>query len=267
MTLAHHENSAVLRVLTTLVSVAVLAIVAMGFSATAEAVTVQVGINSTGEGNNRDITGPAGFGPIPLADWTNIDPQSGGGSFKGLTITSNSANAGWRTNDTGLGNLFNGYHDTSAANAATISVSGLNALFDNPTATRTIYAYFGSDGAGRAGDLYLDPVFNVGSQTGDNIASFADVRYFSSQNNTGGGLDLVTSTTDGSHESGNYAVFTIAAGVDSFTVAVARPSSGNASTGLHGISIVGDAIPEPSTAVLAVIGLVCGVCSSRRRNR
>ena len=241
---------------------------ALTIGAAGTATAAQVGINFQGNlgSPGGDISATPAGQPGSTTLWSNHAASVAGGpeAANGLTVSWTSANAGWRTNVGNNNNLTNGYLDTSDAAAALVTVSNLNAVFTNAGQTRDIYVYFGSDGAGRIGNVYLNPTFGGGGQTGTDVTSSGGAFEFSAQVGDAGFTQTTDSAIDGTTSAANYAVFNIAAGVDSFSVAVTRPTGGVASTGLHGVEIV--EVPEPSAVLTSLLGGL-GLFVLRRRRK
>ena len=230
-------------------------------SLTGIASAAAVGFNFEGGNGGGPLSStPAGVGGT--SNWVDLAGGSGGPQVEaGLTVQWSSANAGWGTGISNNNNLTNGYLDTSDASAAILTVSGLNSVFTDASMVRDIFVYFGSDGAGRVGHAYLNPTFGA-NQTGAGVTAF-DVGFeFAALAGDAGFTQTIDGTFDGTAPSANYAVFTIGAGIDSFSVAVTRPGTGQASTGLHGVEIV-EVIPEPASLALMGLG---GLLMLRRRN-
>ena len=229
-------------------------VVFLGAAASLSAASIGFSFNSNRDNATAVMTSTTVAGVVPSTGWVNTD---GGGDAAGGatgTLVNNgvtvdwSSNGTWNTNN-GTGNgdniLMNGYVDAiNAGGAAQINLTGLSSRF---AGSYDVYVYFGSDGNGRTG-----AVAGPG-------ATF-DFSTFSAQ----GGVEpfpfVQTTSTDGSNPNANYALFSGLSG-DTQTFDLIRGSS---NSGFHGVQIVGDLIPEPSSCLLIGVG---GLLMMRRRRK
>ncbi len=194
----------------------------------AGAIGIELGANSGGAGTPSAVTGTSNFGAYPIVgnDWndftgTNLGAQSGAlkdNSGLATTAAVTSYN-GTNTYNTGSSNaLLNGYLDNTGGTDTVV-------LATIPYPNYNLYAYFGSDGAGRTGSI------NIGSTT----------YYYSTRGNV---TDYVqtTDTTGATNPSANYAIFSglTASGI---TINAIR---GNNNSGLQGLEIVSTATNPPN---------------------
>lgn len=229
-------------------------VVFLGAAASLSAASIGFSFNSDRDNATAVMTSTTVAGVVPSTGWVNTD--GGGNATAGATgtLVNNgvtvdwSSNGTWNTNN-GAGNgdniLMNGYVDAiNAGGAAQINLTGLSAMF---AGSYDVYVYFGSDGNGRTG-----AVAGPG-------ATF-DFSTFSNQ----GGVEpfpfVQTTSTDGSNPDANYALFSGLTG-DAQTFDLIRGSS---NSGFHGVQIVGNLIPEPSSCLLIGVG---GLLMMRRRRK
>jgi autotransporter-associated beta strand protein len=186
-------------------------------------VHASIGINFVGGGTNSpspggaSVTGVAGV--VPMANWNNITGSSGGGiplnDFNGFAGVANldsfTATNTWSTGSTNP--LLNGYIDNTntTPDAQQVTVSGI------PYSSYNVYAYFGSDGAGRTGSVSLN-----------------GTSYFYRTRGDLGDYVLTTDTTGAVNPSANYAIFSSVSG-NTFTI---NQSRGSNNSGLMALEIV-----------------------------
>lgn len=226
----------------------------LGAAASLSAASIGFSFNSNRDNASAVMTSTTVAGVVPSTGWVNTD--GGGDAVAGATGTFEnngvtvdwSSNGTWNTNNgssNGDNILMNGYVDAiNAGGAAQINLTGLSALFADGY---DVYVYFGSDGNGRTG-----AVAGPG-------ATF-DFSTFSAQAGASPFPFVQTTSTDGSNPDANYALFSGLTG-DSQTFDLIRGSS---NSGFHGVQIVGDLIPEPSSCLLIGVG---GLLMMRRRRK
>jgi autotransporter-associated beta strand protein len=183
--------------------------------------TAAVGINFVGGGGPTPggamVTSVAGV--VPIANWNNILGNVGGpvplNDSNGAAGTANlDSFTSTNTWSTGSPNpLLNGYIDNTDANpnAQSVVVSGI------PYGSYSVYAYFGSDGAGRTGSVSLNGVTYFYSTRG-NVTDYI----------------LTTDDVGAVNPAANYAIFSGVTG-DSFTI---NQSRGSNNSGLIALEIV-----------------------------
>ena len=193
--------------------------------------TAAIGINFVGGGGpapgGATVTSVAGV--VPIANWNNISGNAGGGivlnDSNGVINAANLDNfTSTNTWSTGSANpLLNGYLDNTDAtpNAQSVAVSGI------PYGSYAVYAYFGSDGAGRTGSVTL------------NGATF----YYNTRGNV---ADYIVTTDDVGtvNPLANYAIFNGVTG-SSFTI---NQSRGSNNSGLIALEIVQSGVAPVSLA-------------------
>ena len=228
------------------------------------AMAQSIGVHFPSNRDNAMLAADEVAGVVSQGNWNSSDggadaAANANGSIAGAKDSNGdatTANVEWTSNgtwnttngmDTADAKLMNGYIDAVGADGfATISVS------DIPYSQYDAIVYFGSDGNGRTGQI-TDGTTTYGYST------------FSNDPNGGGGFDAgsdyiqTMETGDGRPES-NYAVFSDLSD-SSFSVEVIRGSN---NSGFHGIQIV-NTVPEPSSMVLAALGLLSLVRLRRRR--
>jgi autotransporter-associated beta strand protein len=186
-----------------------------------------IGINFVGGGTNSptpegaSVTGVAGV--VPMANWNNIPGSSGGpiplNDFNGAAGVANldsfTATNTWSTGSSNP--LLNGYIDNTDAtpNAQQVTVSGI------PYSSYNVYAYFGSDGAGRTGSVSLNGT-SYFYQTRGNVGDYV----------------LTTDTTGAVNPAANYAIFGNVSG-STFTI---NQSRGSNNSGLMGLEIIQNSV-------------------------
>ena len=158
-------------------------------------------------------------GVVPIANWNNILGNVGGpvalndsnGAVGTVNLDSFTSTNTWSTGSPNP--LLNGYLDNTDANpnAQSVVVSGI------PYGSYSVYAYFGSDGAGRTGSVSL------------NGATY----FYSTRGNV---TDYILTTDDvgAVNPAANYAIFSGVTG-DSFTI---NQSRGSNNSGLIALEIV-----------------------------
>ena len=228
-----------------------------------EPLAISINFANDQNGNAFNVTGSTGVVDVP--NWNNLTSDgSGDGSMADLVDSqgnSTSASATWTSNnrwnngswpdDGGIGSLFRAYLDTGnggAANGANIQIADLPAEFAGGF---DVYVFFDGSGNGRFGDYTVDDgttsITLVGNDEANNLGDFVQ--------DLG---DLASS--------GNYLLFEGLAG-NGVTISSAATSGFRA--GVNGVQIVATAavVPEPSTFVLAVLGLLGLAWFGRRRRR
>lgn len=226
----------------------------VGTAVSLSAASIGFSFNSNRDNSTALMTATTVAGVVPSTGWVNTQGGANANAGAAGTLANNgvtvdwSSNGTWNTNN-GVANgdniLMNGYIDAiNAGGAAQINLTGLSSLF---AGSYDVYVYFGSDGNGRTGAV---------SGPG---ATF-DFTTFSAQGGASPFPFVQTTSTDGSNPQANYAVFAGLTG-DGQTFDLIR---GNSNSGFHGVQIVGDLIPEPSSSLLIALG---GLLVMRRRRR
>ena len=257
------------------VSVASGLLASLGFSASTISINIAGGnANSPsagGGGGQGIVTGNAGLGQ--LGNWNNAIGASNVGA--GLTVpalvdstgAATSASFSWVTNNTwststadGQGgdvDLMSGYIDNFHANGS-INVAGLGPEFTGPG--YTVLVYYNTDNGGMtAGFTVTDNAGNTDTRFGHQLIA---------NNNwpLAGGTDgyiISTETANNTLFSANIVQLSGFSGSE-FTMTGNAGSVGSARARPNGIQIVAN-IPEPSSALLVLLGSVGLVFSRRRR--
>ncbi len=243
---------------------------------TGRAGVVSIGLNFTG-GNGGpfklDATPPGlPAGVVSQNNWNDLagySQSSPSAAFQDNTGAATTATATWSGTDlwgtygSSQSNanlqLLNGYVDThhQTSTAAIVTVSNI------PFATYEVIAYVNSDHLNTASDRAFGNVALSGASGGNATfyyTAVGPVSYTSAQLLAGDEFIQATATSDvgTNNPLADYAIFTGVTG-SSFTLtnsAEGAVGSGN-NTGLTGLQIVDTAaVPEPSTAALAAIGLL-----------
>ncbi len=223
----------------------------------------------TGEGGSDGIASPVTLpgGAVPQSNWNNIDGASG--SLSGLIDSAGNqttANAVWLSvsgtgdtggvTDTGDGQLMHGYLNADDQ-WASLKVSDLPA--EIVALGYDVYVYHESQGGdGGIGYFTMNP----------NPSAFEPLWARDMDGSFGSGLGLVENGYDTLAEAeagsgGNYVVFRGLTG-DGFSLR-AVGVTGNPRMPIQGIQIV--PVPEPSTLVLAALGLFGLAMLGWRRRR
>ena len=230
---------------------------------------------ATGTSSPWYVTGTAGV--MPLANWNNValtqlspagtDVQlrDSAGDATTATTTSSATNTwgtpnGLTTTDDGL--LMKGYLDNAAS--ATVSVSDLDPLFTTTYGYRVI-VYSDTDSAGSRGFRITDTNGNVverwlleGSASYDfgyppENMGFVQADYLTSAAALAGGVYGNYVVLDGLYGSG-------------FTLTMLNGGGADGRSRINGFQIISN-VPEPSTLVLAALGLLGLVFCGRWRKR
>ena len=219
-----------------------------------------IGVNFVGGGggdaNGNSITAPAGV--VVQDNWnnlttagstfTNLIDHTGGFTTADITWAGDGTWAAYAENDTsGNHQLFNGYvDDFEAANAGGTNV-GRYTFSQIPYALYDVYVYADSDATdGRRASYTIGGVtFNL-----------ADVKNFSVDPT----FDLVTSSTAGVFDNGNYIHFTNLTGPSFELVTTAQVFRSFVS----GIQVV-EVVPEPTSLGLLGLGAVALLRPRRRQ--
>jgi hypothetical protein len=218
-----------------------------------------------GAGATMSAGDSAGVTGVAQQNWNNVTGGTNGSLSNLVDSTGATTSASVSYTAGGVG-----VQDPIGSPGDVIMKSGLitaNATSNSTTVSNipysqySVYAYIGNGSAGNQG--------LVGHLS---IAGFADVYFVQNSlilDSSGAGVPtnytLATGTSVGTANSANYAVFTGLTG-SSFTISQIRDGvSGN--LGLNGMQII-NAVPEPSTCVMALAGIACGGWHiSRRRKR
>ncbi len=210
---------------------------------------VQVNWNSADGGTDAAANASGDTSNISLPSAGVLTDSNGATVAASVEWTSNGT---WNTaNGTGSpdSKLMNGYIDAIGADSpfSTVRFSAI------PYEIYDVIVYIGSDGNGRTGEV----------TDGTTTYSYST---FSNDPNGGGGFDpsdyLQTTDTGAAFPDANYAVFSGLTAPD-VTIDIIRGSS---NSGIHAVQVV-DAIPEPSSLILAALGGVFAVGAIARRRR
>lgn len=207
-------------------------------------------INMEGRNPPNPVASGETAGVVPVSNWNNIDNSTNvSGSFGPFQIAGSSggqsATLTWSATGTwgrtALGNpggddeMMAGHIEATGAGEARATVSGLADNFSS----YDVYVYVGDDAGDRNGEIRF---------------------------NDGAPQTFTSKLFDGTYTEGtDYFLFQGITG-DSFTVSVEPVNDDGANrTGIRGIQVVG--VPEPTTGMLAALGIVLamGACRLRRR--
>ena len=233
-------------------------VLSLGAAASVPAASIGFSFNSNRDNDIAVMNADTVAGVIPSTGWVNSDGGGDAGAGANGSMSNSGVQVDWTSNGTwntnnGAGNgdniLMNGYVDAiNAGGSALINLTNLNSFFADGY---DIYVYFGSDGNNRTGAVQgPGATFDFrtfSQQAGDFPAQYIQA---TTQNPLGPNSPLA-----------NYAIFENLSG-DAQTFELIR---GNSNSGFHGVQIVGELVPEPSSALL--IGLSGFLVMFRRRRR
>jgi hypothetical protein len=246
----------------------------LAFSASTISINIGGGnansVSAGGAGGEGIVTGAAGIGQ--LSNWNNAIGASNVGA--GLTVpalvdstgAATAASFSWVTNNTwstssatGAGgdqDMLSGYLDNFHANGS-INVAGLGSEFTN--FGYNVLVYYQTDNANMtAGFTVTDNADNTDTRFGHQVA----VNNWPLAGGTDGYI-ISTETGPGNTISANVVQLSGFSGSD-FTMTGNGGSVGSARARPSGIQIVAN-VPEPSSALLVLLGSVGLVFSRRRR--
>lgn len=241
--------------------IAALAIISTGSAAQAQtAPQNSIGINFVGGGggdpNGNSITAPAGvvvqdnWNNLTMADGTfnNLIDHTGGFTTADITWDGDGIWAAFAENDaSGNHQLYNGYVDDFQSTNDEGTNVGRYVLSEIPYALYDVYVYADSDATdGRRAS------YTIGGTT----FNLADVKNFAADPT----FDLVTSSTAGTFDNGNYIHFTGLTGASFELVTTAQTFRSFVS----GIQVV-EVIPEPTS--LGFLGLAAASLLRPRRRQ
>ena len=220
-------------------SVTLAALAALGLAALpsqAGTTTQSIGIKLAADGNTT-LAPSESAGAFSQVNWNNFGGSTGSSSilFSGIPVTSDS--------NTKL--LSTRVETNDGAKAVSVTVSGLSfAKYD-------VYAYFGSDGGGRFGNVGI-----VGGTT----------YYYQTVGNPNGAYSLTTSTVSTDpRPASDYAIFS-GLTASSFTLKQFREGS---NSGIFGLQVVNTSpVPEASQGAvfgLCLLGLTGVALKARKR--
>jgi hypothetical protein len=235
------------------------------FASSAEAVSI--GLHFRNGVSGSSVTSSAGV--VPQINWNNsdgdtsgdtsVDPSdivgstivdSNGATVSGLDIAWDGALNTFSAGNSGNGDedLMDGYLDNGLES---VTFTGIPAAYQS--AGYDVYIYFGSDGDARTGK-YTDGTTTYSYST------------FSAGGHSFPDDYTLTTDTASNYPSANYAIFHNLTAAN-FTISQTEQDGNN---GMHGIQVVQNdeapPVPEPSTLVLAALGLIgMGLVALRKK--
>ncbi len=223
-----------------------------------------IGISVNFDGANGTLNSGDVAGVVPLSNWNNVNStvQWGLDTFSGLIDSTGasvamtfSAYIGYATSGGGNSGPNSGDAKMLGGGFAYGSGGGTISITNIPYASYSLYVYVGPDSAYHASDPNFNGSITVGSTTYyyQNLANSST--YVQSVDTTG--PSLISSQAD-------YVLFTGLTG-SSLDFIVNAPNWNN--TGVYGFQIVESAVPEPSTYVLLMFGVLALVGVGYRAKR